>query len=368
MLRTALATPDSTRNHLHFKVKYPSNVGFYAEVRKRVDAYLFTAASRPSLSMYVKTVVLFAWLLTSYVLLVWFASHWVLAAAFCISLGLAVAGVGFNVTHDSNHGAYSTNRLINKSMALTLDMVGASSYVWAHKHNTLHHRYTNVAGLDDDIGKVPWARFSPHQPRNPLNRFQHVYLWLFYGLLLIKWNFVDDFTAIIRGQIAGSPMPRPSGWNLTVLITGKLFFFSWAFLLPMIFNTWWGVLAGYVAASFVAGAITSLVFQLAHCVEEADFPIPNEESSHMEKEWAVHQVESSVDFSRGNPLLCWYLGGLNFQIEHHLFPRVSHVHYPAISRIVEQTAEAYSVRYFAHQSIVGALTSHARWLRRMAIS
>jgi linoleoyl-CoA desaturase len=332
-----------------------------------VDAYLLTAGAKHSVSMYLKTAILFAWLLGSYALLVVFASHWALAGALCISLGLAVAGVGFNVTHDSNHGAYSHHRLINKAMALTLDMVGASSFVWAHKHNTLHHRYTNVAGLDDDIGKLPWARFSPHQPRNILNRFQHIYLWLLYGFLLFKWNFVDDFTAIIKGNIAGSPLPKPSVWDIVILILGKVFFFSWALVLPMLFNPRWAVLAAYAAAAFVAGATTSVVFQLAHCVEEADFPSPNQ-SAEMEKEWAVHQVESTVDFARDNKFVCWYVGGLNFQIEHHLFPRVKHVHYPAISRIVEEAAQKYSVRYFAHDGIFRALGSHARWLRRMGVS
>jgi len=364
MSRTALAHANTTR-HLPFKVKYPSNIGFYAEVKKRVDAYLVAAAGKQGLSMYVKTAILFVWLLTSYGLLVAFASHWLIAGALCISLGLAVTGVGFNVTHDSNHGAYSDRRLINKAMALTLDMVGASSYVWTHKHNTLHHRYTNVSGLDDDIEKVPWARFSPHQPRNLLNRFQHIYLWLLYGFLLFKWNFIDDFTAIARGNIAGSPIPKPSAWDIVVLFLGKVFFFSWAFLLPMLFNPWWAVLAAYAVSAFVVGAVTSVVFQLAHCVEEADFPTPKRDSSEMEKEWAVHQVESTVDFARENKLVCWYVGGLNFQIEHHLFPRVSHVHYPAIAQIVEETARAYSVRYFAHESIFSALGSHARWLRRM---
>jgi linoleoyl-CoA desaturase len=368
MSRNAPATADAARDLPQSRVKYPSNIGFYAEVRRRVEADLFRATRKYPLHMLVKTAILFAWLLASYVLLVWFAPNWLVAGGLCISLGMAVAGVGFNVTHDSNHGAYSKHRFINQAMALTLDMVGASSYVWAHKHNSLHHRYTNVTGLDDDISKLPWARFSPHQPRNLLNRFQHIYLWLFYGLLLVKWNFIDDLTAIARGNIAGNPMPRPSGWNLAVLISGKLFFFSWAFLLPLAFNPWWAVLLGYIATSFVTGAITSVVFQLAHCVEEADFPTPNEESAEMEKEWAVHQVESTVDFARDNNLLRWYLGGLNFQIEHHLFPRVSHMHYPAISRIVEETAQAYSVRYFAYDSMLDALTSHARWLRRMGAS
>jgi linoleoyl-CoA desaturase len=250
-------------------------------------------------------------------------------------------------------------------MAFTLDMVGGSSYVWFYKHNVLHHTYTNVAGLDDDIEKHPWARLSPHQPRTRWSRFQHLYMWILYGLIYFKWAFLDDFRFLIEGKIAGNPIPRPPARKLAALIFGKVFFFSWVFVVPMLFHPWWAVLAFYAVVSFIGSVIMSIVFQLAHCVGEADFPQPTEGTRSMAKEWAAHQVESSVDFSRHNRFLGWYLGGLNFQIEHHLFPHISHVHYPNISRIVEETAQKHSVRYFAHDTLFKALKSHARWLQRV---
>ena len=367
MVRTALADSTDLRPGVRPKVRYPTKIGFYADVRQRVDAYLLSTRGegRDAGRMYTKTAILFFWLIGSYTLLTFFASTWWQMWPLAISLGLAVAGVGFNIQHDGNHGAYSNHSLINRLMALTLDMVGGSSYVWHHKHNVLHHTYTNVTGLDDDIEKHPWARLSPHQPRSSWNRFQHFYMWVLYGLSYFKWAFLDDFRCVIEGKISGNPIPRPSPWNLSVLILGKAFFFSWVFVVPMLFHPWWGVLGFYLAVSFMGSVIMSIVFQLAHCVGEAEFPVPAEGTHSMAKEWAAHQVESSVDFSRSNRFLGWYLGGLNFQIEHHLFPHVSHVHYAAISRLVEETAQKHSVRYFAHPTLFKALASHARWLRRM---
>jgi linoleoyl-CoA desaturase len=109
----------------------------------------------------------------------------------------------------------------------------------------------------------------------------------------------------------------------------------------------------------------SVVFQLAHCVEDADFPQAEDGANRLPSTWAVHQVETTVDFARHNWFLTWYLGGLNFQIEHHLFPTICHIHYPRISSIVQKTCADYNVRYVSHDGVLAVLASHWRWLRRM---
>ena len=135
------------------------------------------------------------------------------------------------------------------------------------------------------------------------------------------------------------------GWDLAVFLGGKTLFFSLALVLPLLMHPLWAVLLFYLAASLVQGLTLSVVFQLAHCVEEAAFPLPRQDTGRMETGWAVHQVESTVDFARRNRLLSWFIGGLNFQIEHHLFPRICHVHYPALAPLVEETCREFGLQY-----------------------
>jgi linoleoyl-CoA desaturase len=350
-------------------LKFAEGDAFQSEVRRRVDQFLRDGGRRPRdcPQMYMKTAIVFAWLWASYALLVFAAVAWWQALALAIMLGLAMAALGFNVQHDGGHRAYSNRPWINKLMAMTLDLLGGSSYIWARKHNTIHHTYANITGHDDDIDVGPFGRMSPHQKWLPWHRLQHYYLWLLYGVLAFKWQFFDDFWSLILGRVGRHPLARPRGWDLAVLVGGKLLFFSLAFLVPMLLHPVWVVVVLYVAASFTQAMTLSLVFQLAHCVEEADFPMPRKDTGRMATPWAVHQVETTVDFARGNRLLSWFLGGLNFQIEHHLVPHICHVHYPAIAKIVEETCREFGLRYVANKSFLGGLVSHFRWLRRMAM-
>jgi linoleoyl-CoA desaturase len=315
--------------------------------------------------MYIKCALIFAWFAGSYALLVFLASTWWLALASSVSLGLAMAAVGFNIQHDAGHQAYSRLKWINKLLALSLDLLGGSSYVWAKKHNSVHHCFVNIHGHDDDIDIGFFGRLSPHQKRLRFHRFQHFYLWFLYGLLPTKWQFYDDFRDVFTGRIGMQRLPRPRGFNLATFVGGKLAFVSLAFAIPLLLHPVWSVLLFYMVASFVQGVTMSIVFQLAHCVEEAAFPLPRSDDYRMHAAWAVHQVETTVDFGRGNRLLSWMIGGLNFQIEHHLFPRLSHLHYPALAPLVEETCRQFGVRYTAHPTLRACITSHYRWLRQM---
>ena len=349
------------------KLTFPADGGFHGEVKRRVLEYFEHAglSSRDSPRMFVKTAVLLLWFGASYGLLVFAATTWLQGALLSCSLVLAAAGIGFSIQHDANHGAYSNHRAVNRIMGMTLDMLGASSYLWRFKHNISHHTYTNLAGADDDIGITPFARLSPAQPRYRFHRLQQFYVWVLYGFLILKWHLVYDFKNVARGRVARNRFPRPRGWSLVELIGGKVFFFGWALVVPALFHPWWVVLLYYSGTSIMLGVVLSVVFQVAHCVEEADFPEPAPSTELLPDAWAVHQVQTTVDFGRGNRLLTWYLGGLNFQIEHHLFPRICHVHYPQIGKIVQAVCAEFGVRYTAHKSFLGAVSSHWRWLRRM---
>jgi linoleoyl-CoA desaturase len=351
-------------------LKFSNSDRFIQELRRRVDAYFENTGHkrRDCPQMYFKTASILAWFIGAYLLLLFCPMSWWLVGLFAAILGVAIAAIGFNIQHDGGHRAYSERRWVNKVMALTLDLMGGSSYLWDWKHNSIHHTYPNIDGHDDDINVGFLGRLSPQQKRYWFHRLQGIYLWGLYGFLAIKWHFFDDFYNIAVGRIGGHKIPRPRGNDLVMFIAGKVLFFSIAFGVPMLLHPWWAVLTVYAIAAFVSGVVLSVVFQLAHCVEDAAFPVPVEQADgtqRMSTDWAVHQVQTTVDFARGNRLLCWFLGGLNFQVEHHLFSKICHIHYPALSKVVEETCRDFGIKYAAHRSFWGAVASHWRWLTLM---
>lgn len=354
--------------HAPAKIKFSGTDAFQKALKSRIDRYFqFTKRSpRDCPQMYLKTGLVLTWFFTAYALLVFAPLAWWAAIPVAVLLGLAMSAIGFNIQHDGGHRAYSRHNWVNSLMAKTLDLLGGSSYVWNHKHNTVHHTHTNITGHDDDIEVGVFARMSPHQKRYPFHKYQHIYLWLMYGFLPVKWQLFDDYYNIARGKIGAYRFARPKGKDLAVFIAGKLVFYSLAFAIPLLAGHSIGmVIAFYILANWVNGILLATVFQLAHVVEEAGFPMPDDTTGKMPTHWAVHQVETTVDFARGNRVLCWFLGGLNFQVEHHLFPRICHIHYPKISRIVENVCKDFGVRYNAHKGFWSGVASHVRWLRQM---
>jgi linoleoyl-CoA desaturase len=314
--------------------------------------------------MFRKTAVIFIWFGLSYGLLVFAATTWWQLVPLAAALGLAMAAIGFNIQHDARHGAYSDRPWVNRLMSFSLDLVGGSSFLWHYKHDVIHHTYVNITGHDTDIDLGNMGRLSPHQSRFWFHRLQHWYLWFLYGLIVIKWHFYDDFHDLLVGRIGAHPFPRPRTWDLIRFFGGKAVFFSLAFVVPLLLHPVWVVGVVYLVAAWIAGLVLSIVFQLAHCVEEADFPLLPA-AGRIDHSWAAHQVATTVNFARGNRVVSWLVGGLNFQIEHHLFPHVCHVHYPALARVVEQTCTEFGVRYVAHETLAASIASHYRWLRRM---
>ncbi len=351
------------------RLKFGNDHAFQLELRRRVEAYFRTTGrrQRDCWQMYLKTAILVASFAVSYVLLVFVAQSWRHGVLLAFLLGLSAAGIGFNIQHDGGHHAYSNYPWVNKLMAMTLELIGGSSYLWRWKHVVFHHTYVNITGYDTDIDLGILGRLTPHQKRLAYHRWQHFYFWPLYGWLAIKWQLVDDFRKLISGRISTQRFPRPKGWELVIFVAGKAIFFTVAFGIPLLFHSVGAVLVHYVVAALVLGAVLSVVFQAAHCVEEAEFPLPQEETGRIEHTWAVHQAATTVDFARRSRVVAWLLGGLNFQIEHHLFPRISHVNYPAISKLVEETCRDFGIKYAEHRSFRAAMASHFRWLRRMGM-
>ncbi len=314
--------------------------------------------------MYLKTAIILAWFIGSWAVLVFAAASAWQAMLAAISLGLSVAAVGMSVQHDANHGAMSRHAWINHVFGATLDVMGVCSFIWRPKHNVFHHTFTNVAGVDYDLDFGVLARLSPEQRRRPWHRFQHVYLWALYGFLLPKWVFFDDFVIVARGLIGLHKLPKPGRAAMVGFVAWKIFFVGWAIVIPALFHPLLYVLLFHFVAAFTLGATLGTVFQLAHCTGEAEFPAAPADGL-IQSDWAVHQLATCVDFAADNAVASWFMGGLNFQVEHHLFPKVCHVHYPALAVIVADVAAKHGVRRRSHGTLRSALLSHFTHLREL---
>ncbi len=349
------------------RVHFAPRGAFSRDLEQSTNAYFDGIAEgrRDVPRMYVKSALVLAWFVASWVVLVFVASTWLQGLAAAVSLGLSIAVVGMCVQHDANHGATSNHGWVNKAFSVALDIMGASSLVWRPKHNVAHHTFTNVVGVDYDLDFGILARLSPEQPRRAWHRFQHVYLWGLYGFLLPKWVFFDDWVVFGTRRVGVHPWTRPRGWKLLAFVGWKLFFLGWAFVIPALFHPFGHVLLFHAIATFTLGVTLGTMFQLAHCTSEAEFPAQPADGATMKAEWTAHQLETCVNFAPRNRVVSWFVGGLNYQVEHHLFPKVCHVHYPALSPIVAAVAARHGLKYRVKPTLWSALVAHVGHLRAL---
>jgi linoleoyl-CoA desaturase len=343
---------------------------FFQRLREVTDAYFQETGRRRTGDhrLYLKTSVLWTTLVALYVLLVFFtpSSAWV-SVPLCMLLGINVAAIGFNVMHDGAHGSYSRRNWVNQTMGFSLNMLGGNMWLWKQKHNVNHHTFTNVEGVDDDIDIRPWLRVHPGQPRHWFHRFQHIYALLLYGLTYFFWIYYQDLQKYFRGRVTQtSPLPKMHLTEHLIFWASKVVYVSIFVVLPMFFAGVVHTLVGYAIMVFVTGVFIAVVFQLAHVVEHSDFVMPTSlPEGRLQAEWAVHQVSTTANFATSNRLWNWLFGGLNFQIEHHLFPRISHVHYPALSERLKKVCAEFGVPYREFPSLRSAVLSHLAYLRQV---
>ncbi|MGE9313807.1 fatty acid desaturase family protein [Niabella sp. CJ426] len=291
---------------------------------------------------------------------------WQLFALFVVS-GFGMAGIGMGIMHDALHGSFSKNKGINKWMGYTMNLIGASDEVWKLQHNVLHHSFTNIEEHDDDINAPFFLRFSPHAKRNRLHAFQHLYVWLFYGLSTVSWITSKDFIRLYRYKKLG--LIKDSGEFkkiLSKIILWKLIYFSYVLVLPLILTPFaaWIVVLAFLAMHFVTGLCISSVFQTAHVMPDTSYPLPDS-MGKLEHQRLVHQLATTCNFSPGSKLFSWLIGGLNYQVEHHLFPHISHVHYRSLAPIVKRTTAEFGIPYYSYPNFFAALKSHYQMLRKL---
>jgi linoleoyl-CoA desaturase len=281
--------------------------------------------------------------------------------------GIGMAFVGMAVMHDAIHGAYSNRKWVNTLLGKSINLIGSNQNIWHFQHNVLHHSYTNIHDADDDIITVPWMRFSPHGELRKVHKYQHYFAWIFYGLVTLSWVTLKDFFSLAKFRRLGLITSKKQFYfMLADIIIWKLVYFSFAFVLPLMFSGFplGIVLIGFMAKHFVTGVILSFVFQSAHVIPQTEYPLPNNEGE-IAHERLVHQLLTTANFSPNNKVFSWFIGGLNFQIEHHLYPNVCHVHYRELSKIVQKTAIEYNLPYMSKKNFLVAIRDHLLMLKQL---
>ena len=340
---------------------------FYASLKSSVNDYFLLAEKRKTgnIQLYAKAVILISAALLLYTILLFVPMTGLQQAGFSLLFGLVLACIGFNIMHDANHGSYSSRKWVNDFLGLTLNALGGNNFIWKQKHNIVHHTYTNIDGMDDDIAKSPFIRMCASQPWVPAHRLQHLYSPILYALSSIIWILFQDFDKYFKRRIVNTPLSKMSAVDHFIFWTSKILYLVFYAAIPILLLGWKSWLICFVAMNIGLGFTLSIVFQLAHVVEETEFDHVTGDVTQIENEWAIHQVITTTNFSPNRPFISWFVGGLNYQIEHHLFPKISHIHYPELSKIVRKECATFGLPYNSLPTFTSAVGSHFRFIKTL---
>ena len=345
--------------------RYP----FMGELKERVAEYFASRNLSPhaNAAMIFKTIIMFAITFGSYALILFGGLPPLAMLGLAALMGVGIAGIGFCIAHDALHEAYSSRRIVNRFLGWSFELIGANAYMWKLTHNVIHHTYPNIHGVDDDLEVSPLLRLSPESPWKPYHRFQHLYGFFAYSLSTLNWVFLKDYRYFLKRDIGPYRNRSNAPVEVARLVVWKVLYYSWTIVVPLLVLdvAWWQFLIGFLTMHLTAGVILGIVFQLAHVVEDTEYPHADMDG-RMDDTWAIHQMKTTSNFARGNRWISWYVGGLNHQVEHHLFPRVCSVHYPAISRIVQEVAAKHGVPYNEHPTLMAAVRSHYESLKKLS--
>lgn len=335
---------------------------FFKTLNKRVNDYFKDNDIKRTGNgkLYFKAIVMFSLFLIPLISIFAFdLPNW--ANAICMVLiGVGMAGVGMNVMHDANHESFSSKKWVNKLMGSSIYILAGNDYNWKVQHNVLHHTYTNIQGHDEDIDAGRIIRFSKHTKWMKIHKFQKYYSFFLYGLLTVNWAITTDFKQTyhyLKRKLSYGKFPNPAT-QWTKLIIGKIIYYALWVVLPLYLGfAWYEVLIGFLIMHYTAGIILSVVFQLAHVMPNTEMPTPDEDGN-MKNTWAIHQLYTTSNFAPKSWLVEFYTGGLNHQVEHHLFAHISHIHYDKLAKIVRETAEEFNLPYNEYKTFWKAVKEH----------
>lgn len=277
-------------------------------------------------------------------------------------LGACIAACGFSVSHEALHNNLSRHQRVNRILGYSMDLLGSSSFLWKINHGA-HHSFTNVHGLDGDIKDSMWIRLCPYAPFRAPHRFQLITAVLLYASFYLLIVFVFNTLNILGRNFGNGERRRIPRRQLWAFVLFKLLYLLLWFVLPVLFGPLNSLqfLQLYLMAAAVAGLSFSTIFFLAHNVLEVKY---DQAPATSQASWAEHQLRTTCNFKAGP--LGFFLGGLHYQVEHHLFPQICSAHFPAVAAIVQRVAAAHGIPYRSNKSLGRALHSHAQLLWRLS--
>ena len=344
----------------------PASVSSFPKVlRRRLDNFFSDESISPKAgaAMWVKIGLGLAVLAGSWSVLYAFnPDSWKFVAIYLLS-GLAQTFLMLNIAHDSNHNAISSTRFVNKALNYVFDVCGISSYMWRILHHRGHHSCINLHGEDDALTGRGIFRFTPHEPRARLHRFQHIYALFFYAMFSLDYVFVRDFECFFFPSHGYLKSTRHPMREYVILFAGKGLYFTYMLILPVVLLGKSPLLVGlaFVLSHLIIGLTVSLVFQTTHTVDTTYFPSDRSEFDN----GVYHIFATTADYATSNPLVGWLVGGLNHHIAHHLCPFVCHTHYAPLTRIVKETAEEFGVPYRQNLTVRQAILHHLILLKQL---
>lgn len=354
---------------INYRFSRKVNRDFSKIIRKRVNTYFKEndISRNGNTNMGVKSVFALSFYIAPFVVMLTSGIHdLVFLFSMWILMGVGTSFIGMLVMHDSLHGSYSQKSWVNKLMGFSTFIIGMSPLIWHLQHNVLHHSFTNIEEADEDIDPRFVLRFSEHQPLRWFHKYQHIYAMLFYSLSTVFWVYVKDFVKLFQYREKGL-VKRGAEFRkvFATIIVKKVLYLALiiglpVYILPVSVGT---IILMYLAMHVTTGTILSLIFQPAHVTPEAEFyDLPENE---VDENWYVHQLRTTSNYAINASVFSWFIGGLNFQVEHHLFPNVCHIHYPAISKIVRETTKEMDLPYYNQPSFASAVKSHFLHLKKM---
>ena len=338
---------------------------FSADLRRSINVYFKenSLTKNATAYYYVKAAVMALMLWGPFAALVFFDLSPLLYLLMWVIMGFGMSGVGMNVMHDANHGSVSKKQWVNKFFGSSMYLLSGNVFNWKVQHNVLHHTYTNLYGKDEDLDASGLLRLHPNEPMKKMHKYQVYYAPLLYSLLTLNWVLLKDWKQLARYTKNGLTKQMQSTFTkeLIVLLLSKIAYFSVFIATPLLAGYGVGLtILGFVIMHALAGFILSLIFQMAHVVDEVQHPLDS--SINPSTQFAKHQLATTSNFATRSRLVTFFTGGLNFQVEHHLFPLISHVHYPKISKIVKEVAARHGLPYYEHKTFMEAVRSHVHYL------
>lgn len=354
---------------IRYKFSKQINLEFATTLRSRVNAYFKDNDISKKANTHMVTKSIFATTLyfaLYFVILFSGISSMPLMFGLWMLLGAAQAFIGMSVMHDVLHGSFSKNKAVNTLMQIPIIGIGVESTLWQLQHNVLHHTFTNIEHADEDIAPRYVLRLTEHQTRRWFHRYQHYYVTFFYSLIVILWMTSKDFLKLAHYKKTGLIATNKAAMHTLLRILYKRTLFYGVFLvIPMFVLNFspWIVLLMFISMLAVSGLVLSIIFQTAHIVEEC--ATIKQDEHLIEENWHVHQLMTTSNFGINSKWVTYFSGSLNYQVEHHLFPDICHVHYPQISKIVQTTAAEYGIPYNCQKTFGSAVMSHFAHLREL---